>query len=94
MGDEHSNSRSTLMFNTGAFLLSSAAFAVAIILDVLRGQMGFSTIIFMGLYAGLGVLPFRAAWKGFKDMDYSKASFRGYLAWLAAAGTSALVFLT
>jgi len=84
MSEKHGNSRKTLMFNTAAFIIGSVWFVLYPFPNTIanNGLFSFSTIFYVGLYIGLGLLQFFGAWKAFSQMNYTKARNRGFLSWI------------
>lgn len=87
MSDQHSITRKSILTHSGVFSLASVGYLASLVMSLasfgLWDVLGGVSFIF-------SLIQMRGTWKGFSDMDYSKAN---QSAWFATIGSIAAAIM-
>jgi hypothetical protein len=92
MSDKHLQTRKSLAVHTGIFGVSSLVFLGKALMSLIAGGFGFWGILAAVSFV-VSAMNFRGAWKGFADMDYSKANSSGLISSLTALAAAMMSFM-
>jgi len=82
--DDHSLTRKNILAHSGIFSIASVSYLVSLVGAITLGFSAWDYIAIIPFI--LSLVNVRGAWKGFSDMEYSKAN---QAAWIASIGSVA-----
>ncbi len=95
--EKHKKARQNLAINTLLFAGLSIFFVINFIMNIAQSWNStwgkITTFGSLIIYVAVAIPAILQAWKGFSDLDYSKAMSKGILSWAVPAGLIVVDFI-